>query len=191
MIYLNKILRFYRLLCRADISKTLWSRKLNVNVGNYPVFTLRKYLYPNECYRIVNRGSANPFETAWKSRVKILFSPLPLISPDPLYIPPYTNITLATIKIIKHIGSVSAYDELPSPWCMAAGLSSATHNRFPSVIPLFNLFDLIYSFSSNVLLSWFQILYIYIYIIKQEGVRFERERSRERTREQTFRWWRW
>lgn len=27
----------------------------------------------------------------------------------------YTNITLATIKIIKHIGRVPVYDELPSP----------------------------------------------------------------------------
>lgn len=38
----------------------------------------------------------------------------------------YTNITLATIKIIKHIGRVPVYDELPSPWCIAAGRSSVT-----------------------------------------------------------------
>ena len=42
----------------------------------------------------------------------------------------YTNITLATIKIIKHIGRVSAYDELPSPWCIAAGRSSVTEISF-------------------------------------------------------------
>lgn len=168
MIYLNKILRSYRLLCRADISKTLWSRKLNVNVGNYPVFLpcANIYIRTNVIGSVNNRGSANHSRNRAKIPGKNSLNPslLPLISSILyIYTPlPYTNITLATIKIIKHIGSVSAYDELPSPWCMAAGLSSATHNRFPSVIYLFiysfNLFNLIfYSFSNERFFSaWFQ-----------------------------------
>lgn len=43
-----------------------------------------------------------------------------------LYFSPYRNIILAITKIIKQIGRVLLYDELPSPWCIAAGCSSAT-----------------------------------------------------------------
>lgn len=42
------------------------------------------------------------------------------------YLAPYINIILAITKIIKQIGRALVYDELPSPWCIAAGCSSAT-----------------------------------------------------------------
>lgn len=49
------------------------------------------------------------------------------------YFSPYINITLVITKIIKQIGRALVYDELPSPWCIAAGCSSATEIFIDSI----------------------------------------------------------
>lgn len=103
--------------------KILWSRKfvffffsfnVNGNVRFYPA-----QIFIQEMLTTLNRQPAILGDRASRFIVCVGVSMLP-------YFSPYINIILAITKIIKQIGRVLLYDELPSPWCIAAGCSSAT-----------------------------------------------------------------